>query len=907
MEQRQARFSNNKYEILLKERNAQRANTSSSSQSLYSQLSQQSSSVVLVGTCQDMCPEFERHERELHFDLSPFEVLEDKEMEKEIQGSNPISSITATAFTSTNNPPRIDHSKAVKKYHRAAAGNETPLPQDVRPLPILRHTMDYLIKEIVMSKCPWPLTLTRDQNGKESNHYENGVNNIKTDLADFITFAEVHAFVRDRTRSIRQDMTLQHLRLQIDCIKIHEECARFHILSGEVLCEMDKSVFDSYQNREQLYKILQSLMEFYDDLKADPEQAFLSQSENKKEFTVTINSNSNSNTNIPTTITNNLINHNDFHNSIHSPFCEAEFRAYYLLIHIDETQLVRDVLAKLNRELLISPPIKFVIGILKSRIKGDFYKFFNLIRNPNTGSPIQDYLLSCLAHFLFHDTRKDATEMMTKAYIKSESFPLNLIREWFLFEDDNELESFFQSLDMEANSGMISFIKSPKSPSSSFHSSSTQNVTMAMRRADRFINNKLFLKLNERQDWNQNKIQNQNQDWNQEKREIKIISLEEIIYGSQSTLNDQGGIRGEIIKIPSMATFSSVKKETLKATKPLFPSSTTMTSSSTSLTGMFSQSLPSSTTMIAPSTSSLTFKKTNFESVESKNISIHPHPHPPSILSSSNSFSFSNMKANEMEKNSPLKYSSEKDFKDLSVVITDSLLNTFIEYFCQKQSKFTHLAHYLCQDLIEKFIKFKMNQLSKISLDKYQENLALNALSMALSEAIIDNECQVICERIIGESLVRAHRLDSSIITSEQLSDAFNRQAFIPPSISQSSRLSKMQDENLNRNGKSIENQKNLINTREKNLINTREMIKMKMKRNNFSFLNSFIPISSHSSPSPSPSPSLNNLGIGNGKIEMEKKLFSSLPHYSSFSSDKNDNRNRNVDSGGSDVNKKTK
>ena len=30
---------------------------------------------TLVGTCLDMCPEYERHERELHLDLSPFEMV----------------------------------------------------------------------------------------------------------------------------------------------------------------------------------------------------------------------------------------------------------------------------------------------------------------------------------------------------------------------------------------------------------------------------------------------------------------------------------------------------------------------------------------------------------------------------------------------------------------------------------------------------------------------------------------------------------------------------------------------------------------------------------------------------------------------------------------------------------------
>ena len=29
----------------------------------------------LIGTCPDMCPEYERHEREAHFDVSPFEAV----------------------------------------------------------------------------------------------------------------------------------------------------------------------------------------------------------------------------------------------------------------------------------------------------------------------------------------------------------------------------------------------------------------------------------------------------------------------------------------------------------------------------------------------------------------------------------------------------------------------------------------------------------------------------------------------------------------------------------------------------------------------------------------------------------------------------------------------------------------
>lgn len=33
-------------------------------------------SIDFVGTCYDMCPEYERHEREAHFDVSPFEMVQ---------------------------------------------------------------------------------------------------------------------------------------------------------------------------------------------------------------------------------------------------------------------------------------------------------------------------------------------------------------------------------------------------------------------------------------------------------------------------------------------------------------------------------------------------------------------------------------------------------------------------------------------------------------------------------------------------------------------------------------------------------------------------------------------------------------------------------------------------------------
>jgi hypothetical protein len=65
------------------------------------------------------------------------------------------------------------------------------------------------------------------------------------------TLEQCHAFVRDRTRSIRQDFTLQNLR-DITAVAAHERIARFHILCVHEMCEVGQ--FSMQQELEQLNK-----------------------------------------------------------------------------------------------------------------------------------------------------------------------------------------------------------------------------------------------------------------------------------------------------------------------------------------------------------------------------------------------------------------------------------------------------------------------------------------------------------------------------------------------------------------------------------------------------------------------------------------------------------------------------
>uniref|UniRef100_A0A3Q3M3Y8 Germinal-center associated nuclear protein n=1 Tax=Mastacembelus armatus TaxID=205130 RepID=A0A3Q3M3Y8_9TELE len=164
-------------------------------------------SKVFVGTCPDMCPEKERYMRETRNQLSIFEVILDTEM--------------------------VDHTAAIKEYSRSSADQEEPLPHELRPLPVLSMTMDYLVTQIM----------------------DQGHDNYR----------DWYDFVWNRTRGIRKDITQQHLCCP-HTVSLIEKCTRFHIHCAHHLCEEPMSSFDAKINNENMTKCLQSLKEMYQDL-----------------------------------------------------------------------------------------------------------------------------------------------------------------------------------------------------------------------------------------------------------------------------------------------------------------------------------------------------------------------------------------------------------------------------------------------------------------------------------------------------------------------------------------------------------------------------------------------------------------------------------------------------------------
>ncbi|KAF5021645.1 hypothetical protein F66182_6303 [Fusarium sp. NRRL 66182] len=163
------------------------------------------------GICEDMCPEYEKITR-----INEMDVHQPEKNSK-------------TTFPNT--------SRMVKKLARSAAGQEAPLPMDVRSVSALRRTLDYLIDDLLRDDGNLPV---------------------------------LHGFLWDRTRAIRRDFTFfssltpEEMKTQVYVL---ENIARFHVTALHLLSQDGKAPEDfvEQQELEQLGKALLSLRDAYDD------------------------------------------------------------------------------------------------------------------------------------------------------------------------------------------------------------------------------------------------------------------------------------------------------------------------------------------------------------------------------------------------------------------------------------------------------------------------------------------------------------------------------------------------------------------------------------------------------------------------------------------------------------------
>ncbi|PVV04114.1 hypothetical protein BB560_001398 [Smittium megazygosporum] len=327
-----------------------------------------SDSKPIVGTCESMCPDFEAEEREYQKSLDKLEM---------IPGTR-----------------KVDKPKAVKTYHRSAAGNDQPLPEDIRTPEALERTMDYLINSV---------------------------------LEGDTTMLTVHQFIRDRTRSIRQDFSIQNIR-DLRAIRVYERIARYHILSTHILCE--ESFFSEAQEMEQLRKTLQSLIEMYDEYRAN---------HNPKE---------------PVTE------------------CECEIRAYHILAHIynmDSRRIAERLPDKLFLSFAVQKAIK-IAGYAQSinsqnkrseppnleLSQNDYVNFFREIKKPDT-----PYLFACLSECYFVNVRRSAliTINTSVAYLPGREYSTLKLTRILGFDSVAECVEFCSVYGLVCNNSIVAIGK----------------------------------------------------------------------------------------------------------------------------------------------------------------------------------------------------------------------------------------------------------------------------------------------------------------------------------------------------------------------------------------------------------------------------------------------------------------
>ncbi|KAH6636823.1 SAC3/GANP/Nin1/mts3/eIF-3 p25 family-domain-containing protein [Chaetomium tenue] len=166
------------------------------------------------GICENMCPEFEQVSRIAEYDV--------KTEEKEARPDG------LTMWPDTT--------RMVKKFGRSAAGQDAPLPMDVRSVDALRRTTDYLFNDLLQSE-----------------------NNLPS----------MHNFLWDRTRAVRKDFTFHSQKSaeeMKDMVYCFETITRFHATALHLLSKKGfaNEDFDQRQEIEQLGRTILSLMEAYD-------------------------------------------------------------------------------------------------------------------------------------------------------------------------------------------------------------------------------------------------------------------------------------------------------------------------------------------------------------------------------------------------------------------------------------------------------------------------------------------------------------------------------------------------------------------------------------------------------------------------------------------------------------------
>lgn len=169
---------------------------------------------LIVGTCTEFCPTYERLDRMIKKDINKFELI------------------------------------IIKKYRRSAAGKTKSFSEDIRPIKTLLNVVDYLISLLNSSKAVQIFQQTDYSQIFESIYSKTNQSSLH----------DLYKFIEDRFRAVRLDITVQSLSCNLT-IQTMERICRFYIVFSHLLYDYD--AFELHLNVDQLKKILVDLMELY--------------------------------------------------------------------------------------------------------------------------------------------------------------------------------------------------------------------------------------------------------------------------------------------------------------------------------------------------------------------------------------------------------------------------------------------------------------------------------------------------------------------------------------------------------------------------------------------------------------------------------------------------------------------
>ena len=176
--------------------------------------------ITIVGTCQHMCPRFERYRRERENNLFEWETV------------RPLLIVPLTLLIVSFRSPEQNASTTDGQSKCTSALQATRLSPQTCVHPSSS-------RQVALSKSPIPT------------HFflQKTLDYLFHDLLGRAGFSQTYTFIRDRSRAVRNDFTMQHESGHI-AIECHNRCARFHILALHF--ERDKPGFSVALEEQQL-------------------------------------------------------------------------------------------------------------------------------------------------------------------------------------------------------------------------------------------------------------------------------------------------------------------------------------------------------------------------------------------------------------------------------------------------------------------------------------------------------------------------------------------------------------------------------------------------------------------------------------------------------------------------------